>query len=265
MRRPGRRAGTRSIPAHTGKPLAAAEQDAERKVYPRPHGEADAIRLLEALEDGLSPPTRGSPFNAPAHKLRQGSIPAHTGKPLKGVLVALGGGVYPRPHGEAEAGHQDDDAAQGLSPPTRGSRLRAVRALRRQGSIPAHTGKPYAIRRRPARHGVYPRPHGEAFGVQAVILGGSGLSPPTRGSPRPASAVRTCYRSIPAHTGKPGVDFRPTRRYGVYPRPHGEATPTAGATCSGRGLSPPTRGSPRLPRSRPGTLGSIPAHTGKPR
>ena len=72
-------------------------------------------------------------------------------------------------------------------------------------------------------------------------------------------------RSIPAHTGKPrGAPYRDTAPE-VYPRPHGEAATTWASTGGSRGLSPPTRGSLHPPDSRPPTVRSIPAHTGKPR
>ena len=171
---------------------------------PRPHGEA-SCRGLDLWDDqGLSPPTRGSRQAGRAGDGRQGSIPAHTGKPTAGRQVEGESRVYPRPHGEAVHLDRRAHVGPGLSPPTRGSRVGSVARVVRLGSIPAHTGKPRAHRGCRRGRGVYPRPHGEA----------------SRSSARPCRPLQ------------------------VYPRPHGEAASGAG---------PPYD-----------DVGSIPAHTGKP-
>ena len=91
----------RSIPAHTGKPGAAARWTTCPRVYPRPHGEASARQPGDRRYRGLSPPTRGSLVRPPAVELLARSIPAHTGKP-KSIDVSYNRvRVYPRPHGEA--------------------------------------------------------------------------------------------------------------------------------------------------------------------
>ncbi len=129
---------------------------------PRPHGEA-SCRGLDLWDDqGLSPPTRGSRQAGRAGDGRQGSIPAHTGKPTAGRQVEGESRVYPRPHGEAVHLDRRAHVGPGLSPPTRGSRVGSVARVVRLGSIPAHTGKPRAHRGCRRGRGVYPRPHGEA-------------------------------------------------------------------------------------------------------
>ena len=216
------------------------------------------------LYNGLSPPTRGSRDLGAGGVVVDRSIPAHTGKPLTRRTASTSIRVYPRPHGEALQEVRQEVEAEGLSPPTRGSRASRRRRAAASGSIPAHTGKPD---RRAPLYGsgrVYPRPHGEAPCRRARSTRRNGLSPPTRGSQGRAHRYAARVGSIPAHTGKPrprGVAPRPAR---VYPRPHGEATVSAQMPPTHPGLSPPTRGSPRMDLAARVHPGSIPAHTGKP-
>ena len=192
---------------------------------------------------GLSPPTRGSRPGAGGLARRQGSIPAHTGKPGTSAPTRASRRVYPRPHGEAPKGKHSAKPVEGLSPPTRGSHIHGLPGRECDRSIPAHTGKPRARTSIRPCAWVYPRPHGEALVVDAHQPPRTGLSPPTRGS-RPAARVRSvCPGSIPAHTGKPLRRSAPATSAWVYPRPHGEAAVVDSFIGSAPGLSPPTRGS----------------------
>ena len=254
----------RSIPAHTGKPCRGGRRWPSSWVYPRPHGEARSFGRRRRPSSGLSPPTRGSPSFRLAPSASQGSIPAHTGKPVRPLRDPGRSGVYPRPHGEAVHGATGGVPKHGLSPPTRGSPLAETKDLARLGSIPAHTGKPSCSSQTEHSSGVYPRPHGEASFDVSRDFGPWGLSPPTRGSPVAPSTEHDMTRSIPAHTGKPGRTWRRRRLPAVYPRPHGEAGKLNMGRQAARGLSPPTRGS-RCSLLFPPPIGrSIPAHTGKP-
>ena len=193
----------RSIPAHTGKPSRSRSAVPRARVYPRPHGEAGLGRLRAMTANGLSPPTRGSRPEGGRVGRRDGSIPAHTGKPRRRAGILPPGRVYPRPHGEAEGGEVQAGGVRGLSPPTRGSRCGEQRTARLHGSIPAHTGKPAARGSAPTRCGVYPRPHGEARRRSPRPRPRAGLSPPTRGSLARQLSLGFPPGSIPAHTGKP--------------------------------------------------------------
>ena len=239
-----RRAG--SIPAHTGKPDAHEAAGWPSWVYPRPHGEAMAKEAGLSPAMGLSPPTRGSRDRPTGARGLAGSIPAHTGKPTPGRPQRKQTPVYPRPHGEAPSSRGAGTGPQGLSPPTRGSLGRPVRDPVDAGSIPAHTGKPSQRPSRARRWRVYPRPHGEAWRIHAHALHFHGLSPPTRGSPAPERACHRHEGSIPAHTGKPSCRARRFASARVYPRPHGEAVFTKDGSGTVVGLSPPTRGKPRM-------------------
>ena len=92
-----------SIPAHTGKPLGVFPSTLKLPVYPRPHGEAVDNDITDILDQGLSPPTRGSRGPDLVQVGVVGSIPAHTGKPPASLSPSVFIWVYPRPHGEAAA------------------------------------------------------------------------------------------------------------------------------------------------------------------
>ena len=93
---------------------------------------------------------------------------------------------------------------------------------------------------------------------------GSGLSPPTRGSPLRDPRLAAEIRSIPAHAGKPPDLEDHVWEQWVYPRPRGEAFGPATGHDADSGLSPPTRGSPGGRAGCASSFGSIPAHAGKP-
>ncbi len=258
----------RSIPAHAGKPNLLRACHCFIPVYPRPRGEAVPTALWRTVPRGLSPPTRGSQGQGSPGPVRPRSIPAHAGKPSVGRPGTAIRRVYPRPRGEAASIPSGYASTTGLSPPTRGSLDVALRGPSRRGlvvgSIPAHAGKPLDINASLDVIEVYPRPRGEALSLVAFASQGMGLSPPTRGSRRLRTCVKSTSRSIPAHAGKPslidGVPLMAT----VYPRPRGEARLPLAKILLPAGLSPPTRGSlqRRKDRVQPGR--SIPAHAGKP-
>ena len=57
---------------------------------------------------------------------------------------------------------------RGLSPPTRGNRLKPRAVGARLGSIPAHAGEPLRLPNNQRGRGVYPRPRG---GTTTMIEG----------------------------------------------------------------------------------------------
>ena len=83
----GKRAATaasfpfpRSIPAYTGETFALSGMAGLHGVYPRLHGGNRFNLNLARIGGGLSPPTRGKPFQRFALRASQGSIPAYTGE-----------------------------------------------------------------------------------------------------------------------------------------------------------------------------------------
>ena len=131
-----------SIPAHAGKPILMTYLPMTYPVYPRPRGEAGDAPDEARCNEGLSPPTRGSPIDVPDEWHGYRSIPAHAGKPAIRRRRPWCTSVYPRPRGEASMPLSASTAATGLSPPTRGSHSPPAFGSRNPGSIPAHAGKP---------------------------------------------------------------------------------------------------------------------------
>ena len=152
----------------------------------------------------------------------------------------------------------------GLSPPTRGNRIAGQRRIVKPGSIPAHAGEPKALHGRILYPAVYPRPRGGTGGVSPASLVREGLSPPTRGNPKPDSNTQAPPRSIPAHAGEPKEWREWHARCKVYPRPRGGTARPVPPLRRGLGLSPPTRGNLAVRQSVGVAAGSIPAHAGEP-
>ena len=119
-----------------------------------------------------------------------------------------------------------------------------TRPARSPGSIPAHAGEP-------------PR-------IDLRVIGATGRSPRTRGSPRARQSNPVDPGSIPAHAGEPGrrrPGMRPPR---VDPRARGGAHFRHHFDVTGAGRSPRTRGSLQYNQYTPTIVGSIPAHAGEP-
>ena len=235
-----------------------------KRVYPRTHGETRRCGTALGACRGLSPYTRGNLRPACFTSTKRGSIPVHTGKPIPSEAGNCDLWVYPRTHGETLRRSLRRKASMGLSPYTRGNRVRLVHPARPKRSIPVHTGKPRKNHVYPLMIEVYPRTHGETLERGSDPGPDDGLSPYTRGNLRMRFPGGRWLGSIPVHTGKPIGRGLHRTTVKVYPRTHGETTGDERATQVGEGLSPYTRGN-RSPRhSRCTISGSIPVHTGKP-
>ena len=131
-----------SIPAHAGEPLGDPVVAVGRRVYPRPRG-GTGIGVSNSLSiGGLSPPTRGNQSRRRSRYKPAGSIPAHAGEPGARGLADCVQTVYPRPRGGTIPQHSAGETADGLSPPTRGNRVKRGARTRAWRSIPAHAGEP---------------------------------------------------------------------------------------------------------------------------
>ena len=131
-----------SIPVHTGKPYQPLGRFSRSGVYPRTHGETRHSPSAKPKIAGLSPYTRGNPFENVVVPQYSGSIPVHTGKPLSDMPIFLVLRVYPRTHGETLSQLLQGLQNQGLSPYTRGNLINHWEDSPAAGSIPVHTGKP---------------------------------------------------------------------------------------------------------------------------
>ena len=253
-----------SIPAHAGEPGPRTVLAPSNPVYPRPRGGAPQAARFFCVCMGLSPPTRGSLTPPdPDHRGRR-SIPAHAGEPPAGGADAAGPRVYPRPRGGAALTVGTPSQIGGLSPPTRGSLQVSSPPSRGQRSIPAHAGEPMMTDLLDGIAAVYPRPRGGAHDDRLAGWNRCGLSPPTRGSHAKIDEKIDAARSIPAHAGEPEGCCSLLPSVTVYPRPRGGADGRPPRHATGRGLSPPTRGSRARPKQQPKRCGSIPAHAGEP-
>ena len=116
-----RRHPTGSIPASTGQPLNDAEYSGVDRVYPREYGAATTDRVSGRSRPGLSPRVRGSREADRESPVDEGSIPASTGQPLRGIRVTRPIAVYPREYGAAAHGYLRFSCGHGLSPRVRGS------------------------------------------------------------------------------------------------------------------------------------------------
>ena len=253
-----------SIPAHAGEPHTLLDNSRGDGVYPRPRGGTFQPLVIFGLSYGLSPPTRGNLSPRPPRGSAARSIPAHAGEPTPPTWSICARPVYPRPRGGTAARGVIFGTPRGLSPPTRGNPGRPVRPSAQLGSIPAHAGEPSAAVMLLAANEVYPRPRGGTDSGGWLDQPPGGLSPPTRGNPRPIGRARFHLGSIPAHAGEPPPPPSPPRLRTVYPRPRGGTRLRTRSSPSADGLSPPTRGN-RRPRIGSGACRrSIPAHAGEP-
>ena len=111
---------------------------------------------------------------------------------------------------------------------------------------------------------VYPRERGGTGVTVTVGVRSKGLSPRTRGNPHLHPAVVPSDGSIPANAGEPSaVNWMPMDER-VYPRERGETVVGHGTLEAHGGLSPRTRGNPRVDGGERPRVGSIPANAGEP-
>ena len=111
-----------SIPAYAGDPRESCASCRAAKVYPRLRGGSVSGILPERADEG--------------------SIPAYAGDPIAAAARWWLPEVYPRLRGGSGVGGKPIESVDGLSPPTRGIRVRRRGGGRRRGSIPAYAGDP---------------------------------------------------------------------------------------------------------------------------
>ena len=254
----------RSIPAYARDPPTLLEVGYPLPVYPRLRGGSVRCRAGSRRNNGLSPPTRGIPPAGRHSRPFRGSIPAYAGDPAQYLSCKLPPGVYPRLRGGSIIKRDGLPSLVGLSPPTRGIRCQAAGWRDRRRSIPAYAGDPGRRGQGAVQGQVYPRLRGGSRGVMPLPELGMGLSPPTRGIPRPRSAPKGHARSIPAYAGDPLAPVFTISGARVYPRLRGGSPESVTREIYGSGLSPPTRGIHRWAVLIPLCYRSIPAYAGDP-
>ena len=130
------------IPAHAGEPAAYKSRRQGGGAYPRSRGGTGQLALTDNFKVGLSPLTRGNHDAGRYLCTPGGPIPAHAGEPARSAGLTTGTGAYPRSRGGTAEFRFDFDPCPGLSPLTRGNRMRWAERSFWQRPIPAHAGEP---------------------------------------------------------------------------------------------------------------------------
>ena len=153
----------------------------------------------------------------------------------------------------------------GSSPHVRGKRARLRRHPGHPGLIPAHTGKTVirVLTLSPTR--AHPRTYGERASLKSVCDSQRGSSPRIRGKPGHDVANHLPGGLTPAHAGKTHW-WKWSRPMGwAHPRAYGENHLEEAAEPFVKGSSPRIRGKLMAVMIATGSIGLIPAHTGKTR
>ena len=191
---------------------------------------------------GLSPRVRGN-LHAPGHSgVRNRSIPACAGEPIRPRDRWTSPRVYPRVCGGTRILLNRRQRRQGLSPRVRGNRPALSERADRGGSIPACAGEPRTAASSGAGRRVYPRVCGGTVGGFPVLMAGQGLSPRVRGNQSPTRGGFPWRGSIPACAGEPSILFCNDFIGKVYPRVCGGTATIRSALWTMEGLSPRVRG-----------------------
>ena len=251
------------IPAHAGKTRTLSLMVFISWAHPRSRGENTNPPMTRRPASGSSPLTRGKLREVQEWREDQGLIPAHAGKThwLPGPRNLTK--AHPRSRGENVAGRDDDVAAGGSSPLTRGKPRRTSGCRPPGRLIPAHAGKtPQTTPSRPSPP-AHPRSRGENQAFDPTADGDDGSSPLTRGKRSVSATPTVVVGLIPAHAGKTKCTQHVEPPSQAHPRSRGE---NAWCTTGGQpaiGSSPLTRGKlgDLLTLHTEGRL--IPAHAGK--
>ncbi len=233
----------RSIPAHAGQSASGTSRAPRCWVHPRSRGAVALVGLLDSIETGPSPLTRGSHALPFRRADRPRSIPAHAGQSFRSARHRTPQRVHPRSRGAVFSSAVALRASTGPSPLTRGSRGERYPGPRIHGSIPAHAGQSNLPEETLTHAEVHPRSRGAVPTASLSAGWYVGPSPLTRGSRVPTRAAARTQRSIPAHAGQSSaLPCLPSTRK-VHPRSRGAVTRIETNTHWHYGPSPLTRGS----------------------
>ena len=234
------------IPAHAGEPSSGLESTRPNRAYPRSRGGTVCPTSNPRSPLGLSPLMRGNQCVLRARARRRGPIPAHAGEPRCTDVVGFALKAYPRSRGGTIQDSVDYTYSLGLSPLTRGNPSRWCGHDLAPRPIPAHAGEPKDVRALHVCLRAYPRSRGGTHLTPRTVGARGGLSPLTRGNLITVALIAILAGPIPAHAGEPFIRYRSLITLWAYPRSRGgtQARSACGSWC--RGLSPLTRGNPRM-------------------
>ena len=149
--------------------------------------------------------------------------------------------VHPRPRGEHCAVRSFASTPIGSSPPARGTHRGHTSASVPLRFIPARAGNTTPRRSRRFASPVHPRPRGEHNHVVNSAVGGTGSSPPARGTLHRFAHAQDVNRFIPARAGNTRLTRPPRPLESVHPRPRGEHHCPRKRSRNKSGSSPPAR------------------------
>ena len=236
----------------------------ESGAYPRGRGGTVARGAGLQPVQGLSPRTRGNQRRDVRRRLSPGPIPADAGEPAGGRIAGCLGWAYPRGRGGTRMKSITNSYSVGLSPRTRGNLLARADVLDPLGPIPADAGEPSGVSWMMSGFGAYPRGRGGTEDYAWLSQWPKGLSPRTRGNHGGRRKRGRRFGPIPADAGEPGRQrHRPPAKW-AYPRGRGGTERWCEVLGNLGGLSPRTRGNPRMDHIRRARQGPIPADAGEP-
>ena len=171
---------------------------------------------------------------------------------------------YPRARGGTSVSAISSAPFAGLSPRSRGNHfsLRCFALISR--TIPALAGEPSTDSRDTRYFGDYPRARGGTFVRTWHRHRRVGLSPRSRGNPRPSCGHGGPGRTIPALAGEPRPFTFVIGKTRDYPRARGGTRSSFTLGYRQPGLSPRSRGNLRLLEPNTDLRGTIPALAGEP-
>ena len=152
----------------------------------------------------------------------------------------------------------------GLSPRSRGNRIRTERRKLDSGTIPALAGEPRPSLFRVAEGRDYPRARGGTFEPAVFDLGLAGLSPRSRGNRAKPAGRNHSAGTIPALAGEPREASSIPETRGDYPRARGGTPSLSCHIIAAWGLSPRSRGNRRIADQMENPGRTIPALAGEP-
>ncbi len=130
----------RFIPAYAGNTIGAATIVPSPAVYPRIRGEHDWSCNHRSVTRGLSPHTRGTRLELQPSFRHPRFIPAYAGNTIGAATIVPSPAVYPRIRGEHVRKSNDRCVTLGVSPHTRGTRVRQNLSNLHRRFIPAYAG-----------------------------------------------------------------------------------------------------------------------------
>ena len=170
---------------------------------------------------------------------------------------------HPREYGENTWKCSGGAFASGPSPRIRGEYMVCVQWQAVMGTIPANTGRIVSVLRTQRRQADHPREYGENIGSIHTTAHVDGPSPRIRGESCVPTLTRYTARTIPANTGRMGLEDLSFYVKWDHPREYGENAWDFLKSKLGTGPSPRIRGEYSKRNQIIGLRGTIPANTGR--